>query len=232
MIDHAPLSNPAYTALLGPHARMAQRSGNALRYPADVSPFAGLPAAPVPDDWAGLAELTGPGGVAATAGVPADPPGGWRVLRVIGAVQLTGDGITGTPDSEAVRLGPDDVPDMLNLAARTQPGPFLERTIEFGGYLGIRRGSALIAMAGERLRPPGWTEISAVCTDPSYRGQGLARRLTLAVAAAIRARGDTPFLHVMASNVNAIRLYESLGFQFRRTAQFVVVQAPRQAPDG
>jgi ribosomal protein S18 acetylase RimI-like enzyme len=226
VINLAPLDNPAYAALLGPHAGLALRSGNALRYPADIAPFAGLPAEPVPDDWANLAELTGPGGVAATAGVPADPPDGWQVLAVIDGVQLTGDLVTGTPDHEAIALGPDDVPDMLDLVARTEPGPFRERTVEFGGYLGIRQSGALIAMAGERLRPPGWTEISAVCTDPQFRGQGLASRLTLAVAAAIRARGDTPFLHVMSSNVIAIRLYESLGFRVRRTAPFVVAQAP------
>lgn len=227
MIDLTPLDNPAYTALLGPHARLAERSGNALRYPADVAPFAGLPADPAPDDWADLRELTGPGGVAATAGVPADPPDRWQVLRIIESVQLTGDGIAGAPGRETITLGPDDVPDMLDLVARTKPGPFLKRTIEFGGYLGIRRGGALIAMAGERLRPPGWTEISAVCTDPQFRGHGLASRLTLAVAAAIRARGDTPFLHVMSDNVTAIRLYETLGFRPRRSAPFVVLQAPK-----
>jgi ribosomal protein S18 acetylase RimI-like enzyme len=226
VIDLAPLDNPAYTALLGPHAWLAERSGNALRYPADIAPFAGLPADPVPDDWADLGDLTGPGGVAATAGVPADPPDRWQVLRIIESVQLTGEGVAGAPDREAITLGPDDVPDMLDLVTRTRPGPFLKRTIEFGGYLGIRRGGVLVAMAGERLRPPGWTEISAVCTDPQFRGQGLASRLTLAVAAAIRARGDTPFLHVMADNVTAIRLYGTLGFRSRRTAPFVVVKAP------
>jgi ribosomal protein S18 acetylase RimI-like enzyme len=225
--DQTPLDNPAYAALLGPHAELAERCGNALRYRPDVAPFAGLPAEPVPDDWAGLAALTGPGGVAATAGVAAEPPDRWRVLTVIDSVQLTGDGVAGAPDYQAITLGPADVPDMLDLVARTQPGPFLPRTIDFGGYLGIRRGGALIAMAGERLRPPGWSEISAVCTDPQFRGQGLARRLTLAVAAAILARGDMPFLHVMASNATAIRLYEALGFRFRRAAPFVVMRSPR-----
>jgi len=224
--DRTPLANPAYAALLGPHARLAQRSGNVLRYPVDVAPFAGLPAQPRPDDWADFAELIGPGGVAATAGVPADPPDGWQVLRIIDTVQLAGDAIAGERDHEAITLGPGDVPEMLDLVARTQPGPFLQRTVEFGGYLGIRQDGVLIAMAGERLKPPGWTEISAVCTDPLFRGRGLASRLTLAVAAAIRARGDAPFLHVAASNITAIRLYESLGFRFCRTAPFVVAKAP------
>ena len=226
MTDQTALDNPAYHALLGPHARLAQRRGNALRYPADVAPFVGLPAEPGPDDWAALATLTGRSGIAATAGVPADPPDVWRVLTIIDGVQLTGDGVVGASDPEAITLDSADVPEMLDLVARTQPGPFLRRTIEFGGYLGIRRGGTLVAMAGERLRPPGWTEISAVCTDPEFRGLGLAARLTLAVTAAIRARGDAPFLHVMASNGTAIRLHESLGFQFRRGASFVVARAP------
>ena len=81
-------------------------------------------------------------------------------------------------------------------------------------------------MAGERLCPPGWSEISAVCTDPDFRGQGLASRLTLAVADAITARGDMPFLHAAAENVNAIRLYESLGFRLRKPATFVVMRVP------
>ena len=116
---------------------------------------------------------------------------------------------------------------MRALAGLTKPGPFVERTHELGRFIGIRHEGQLVAMAGERMRPPGWTEISAVCTDPQFRGQGLATRLTLAVAAAIRARGDTPFLHVMADNVTAIRLYETLGFRARRSAPFVVVQAPK-----
>jgi predicted GNAT family acetyltransferase len=125
-----------------------------------------------------------------------------------------------------VLLGAADVPEMLDLVARTRPGPFLPRTVELGTYLGIRRQGALVAMAGERLHPPGWTEISAVCTDPDHRGQGLAARLVLAVAAGIKDRGETPFLHTSAGNANAIRLYESLGFRLRRTTKFMTARVP------
>jgi predicted GNAT family acetyltransferase len=121
---------------------------------------------------------------------------------------------------------------MLDLVARTRPGPFLPRTIELGGYIGIRRNGALVAMAGERLRPPGWSEISAVCTDADFRGKGLATRLTLAVACAITDRGELPFLHAAADNVSAIRLYQSLGFRLRRTATFVVMRSPRAGAGG
>ena len=222
-----PLDNPARAALLGPQAHLAERRGAALRYRANVSPFVALPDEPAPGIWDDMAKLAGPGGIVATAGMAAEPPPGWEVRMRIEGVQLVAGDVAAAPDTEATPLGPADVPEMLELAARTRPGPFLPRTIEFGGYLGIRRGGSLVAMAGERIRPPGWTEISAVCTDAEYRGQGLATRLTLAVAAAILERGDTPFLHASADNVSAIRLYAALGFRFRREAQFVVIRAPR-----
>ena len=120
------------------------------------------------------------------------------------------------PNPESARLTAADVPEILDLIARTRPGPFRPRTIELGSYPGIRQDRALVAMAGERMRPPGWTEISAVCTDPAYRGRGPATSLVRAVAAGIRARGETPFLHTAASNAPAIRLYESIGFRLRR----------------
>lgn len=101
-----------------------------------------------------------------------------------------------------------------------------------GVYLGIRRDGRLVAMAGERLHPPGWTEISAVCTDPAFRRRGLATRLVRAVAAGIRARGETPFLHAAADNTEAIRLYESLGFRLRREVMFGTVRVPEHVPVG
>ncbi|MFC4117656.1 GNAT family N-acetyltransferase [Nonomuraea zeae] len=221
-----PLDNPARESLLGAHAHLAERRGSVLRYPVDVSPFISLPPEPGPADWADIAALAGPGGLVPLSGVISPPPPGWEVVANIPGVQLTGESIMGAPDGEAVRLGPADVPEMLDLVQRTKPGPFLPRTIELGVYLGIRRGGALVAMAGERLHPPGWTEISAVCTDAAHRGRGLATRLVLAVAAGIRARGETPFLHASAGNVHAIRLYESLGFRLRRTTQFQSVMVP------
>jgi predicted GNAT family acetyltransferase len=105
---------------------------------------------------------------------------------------------------------------MLALVKQTQPGPFSERTIEMGRYLGHRADGRLVAMAGERMRCPGFAEVSAVCTDPGYRGRGLGGALTLAVAQHIRGRGDEAFLHVAEENVTAQRLYLELGFTVRR----------------
>jgi ribosomal protein S18 acetylase RimI-like enzyme len=219
------LDNPVRAALFGPHARFAVRHGAAVGYPPDVCPFMALPGEPDARAWADLAALAGSDATAAVSAPHVEPPPAWEVVADIAAVQLVDAGVAAQPDPEAVVLGPADVPEMLALVERTRPGPFRPRTVEMGTYLGIRRDGELVAMAGERLHPPGWTEISAVCTDERFRGRGLGTRLVLAVAAGIRERGETPLLHAAASNVNAIRLYESMGFALRRHTRFVALRA-------
>ncbi|MFJ9638909.1 GNAT family N-acetyltransferase [Streptomyces sp. NPDC101178] len=225
-----PLDNPALASLTGPHAHFAERRGRILRYPVDVSPWTAHPGVLDARDWADLAALAGPGGTVGLNTLREEPPRGWEILDRIRGVQLVDVSVVPEPDPEAVRLGPADVPEMLALVERTRPGPFLPRTVELGTYLGIRRGGALVAMAGERLHPPGWTEISGVCTDESVRGQGLASRLVRAVAYGIRERGETPFLHTSAANAVAIRLYTSLGFQLRAHPEFISALAPASLP--
>jgi ribosomal protein S18 acetylase RimI-like enzyme len=221
-----PLDNPVRASLRGPHTAFAERRGDVLRYPVEVSSFVALPDKPDETSWADVAELLGPGAVALVTAINTPLPVGWEIVVNVDGVQLVDHAVAATPDEEAVRLGLADVPDMLDLVERTKPGPFLRRTIEMGRFLGIRREGSLVAMAGERLHPPGYTEISAVCTDPAFRGQGLASRLVLAVAAEIHARGETPFLHAAQHNVNAIRLYESIGFRLRRETPFVALRVP------
>jgi ribosomal protein S18 acetylase RimI-like enzyme len=174
----------------------------------------------VGEQWAALADLVGSGEMAAVWNVPTSTVDGiapgWRIEARVPCVQMMAtDHLTGEPEAEAVELGPDDVSQMLDLVRRTEPGPFAARTHTMGRYLGIRRAGRLVAMAGERMHPPGWTEVSAVCTDPAFRGQGLAARLIRAVAHGIRERGETPFLHAAVVNTSAIRLYEALGFEVR-----------------
>ncbi|MFI1224798.1 MULTISPECIES: GNAT family N-acetyltransferase [unclassified Streptomyces] len=221
-----PLDNPARSSLTGPHAHFAERRGRVLRYPVDVSPWLALPATPDAQDWADVAALAGEDGSVALTAFHGPPPQDWEIGFRAEGVQLVAESVAAASDPEAVRLGPADVPEMLDLVARTRPGPFLPRTVEMGVYLGIRRNGALVAMAGERLHPPGWTEISGVCTDESVRGQGLASRLVLAVAHGIQERGETPFLHASGSNTGAIRLYTSLGFRLRRRTEFLSALAP------
>jgi ribosomal protein S18 acetylase RimI-like enzyme len=220
-IAHA-LDNPAYSALTTRQADLAEARGRVRRYPPDVAPFLAMPPEPTADDWRDAADLIGPGGVVGVVDEDA-PPDGWSVPRWFGVTQMVASDATGEPDLEAVVLAAADVPEMLELAAATEPGPFLERTIVLGTYLGLRREGVLVAMAGERMHMDGWTEISAVCTLPEFRGQRFASRLVSDLIARIRARDERPFLHVMTSNTPAIAVYEVLGFAARRTATISVV---------
>ncbi|MFE9724928.1 GNAT family N-acetyltransferase [Streptomyces sp. NPDC005794] len=224
-----PLDNPARASLTGPHARFAERRGRILRYRPDVTPWLALPDAPDAQDWADVAALAGPGAAVTLTAFRELPPADWEIVFQAEGVQMVDETVDAAPDAEALLLGPADVPEMLDLVGRTRPGPFLPRTVELGTYLGIRRSGVLVAMAGERLHPAGWTEISGVCTDSSVRGQGLATRLIRAVAHGIRERGETPFLHAAGSNTSAIRLYESLGFALRRKTSFLSAVVPADA---
>jgi ribosomal protein S18 acetylase RimI-like enzyme len=226
-VDLHPLDQAAWASLRGPHAHLAEGTGRARRYPADISPIMAVP--PVQDEqvWADLHTLVGRGALVILAGDISALPDGWRSESQGDGVQLVAtDALESRPSGDLVTLAAADVPEMLDLVARTKPGPFLPRTYRMGTYLGVRRGGALVAMAGERLHPPGWTEISAVCTDPAHRGQGLATVLVRAVAHHIRERGETPFLHASADNVNAIRLYRSIGFEVRRKVRFSALRSP------
>jgi ribosomal protein S18 acetylase RimI-like enzyme len=217
----AVLDNPAWASLTGAHAHLAEVNGRAARYPADVAPFMAVDDVHDPLAWLDLGELVGAGaGVMAATPLDVPVPASWRPDFSIAGVQLVDTSLRAERDPDAVELGADDVPEILDLIGRTKPGPFLPRTVQLGRYVGIRRRGALIAMAGERLAPCGWTEISAVCTDADHRGQGLATRLIRDVAAGIRERGATPFLHTSAANTSAIRLYEGLGFTLRAETNF------------
>jgi GNAT superfamily N-acetyltransferase len=221
--DEALLDNPVYAALCGAHARFAQVRGRARRYPVDVAPFLALPEPPSAQDWRDAAGLVSPGTYAAIRYSSAELPDAWRAVDTFDLVQMIGERVTGVDCSEAIPLGVTDVPEMLELVTQTEPGPFLTRTIELGNYLGIRCDGTLVAMAGERFRLDGWTEISAVCTKPDHRGRGLASRLMGALIAGIQLRSQRAFLHVLSTNTGAIRLYEELGFRVRQTATLTVV---------
>jgi len=214
--DDARLENPAYAALSGAHSRFAQRSGRALRYPADIAAFLALPSEASKTDWQDATALVPTGTVAATIHDGSPLPESLKVTDTFELVQMIGEQAGGAYDPEAVTLGSADVPEMLELVRLTDPGPFFQRTIELGSYVGIRRDGALVAMAGERLHFDGWTEISAVCTAPAHRGQGLASRLVSTLVADIQHRSERVFLHVLTTNTNAIGLYEGLGFRARR----------------
>jgi predicted GNAT family acetyltransferase len=212
-----PLDNPVWHALTGPQKTVAQGSSLALRFDPEIAPFAGMPDEPSAESWAALAELVGPGGAAILA-IDAEADAGWTPLFRVPLLQMLASEVASGPDAGFDELTVDDAEEMVALVERTHPGPFAARTVELGDYLGVREGDALVAMAGVRMRVDGFSEISAVCTDPAWRGAGLGTQLVLALVGRIRSRGETPCLHVATENVNAIRLYQALGFTVRREA--------------
>ena len=127
------------------------------------------------------------------------------------------------PNQSFRKLTQADVPEMLALTKLTEPGPFLLRTIELGAYYGIHDSGSLVAMAGERLRLTGFTEVSAVCTHPRARGRGYGNALMSTVISGILNRGETPFLHVKTDNP-AVALYRKLGFRIRALLHLAVIQ--------
>ncbi|MFD3459390.1 GNAT family N-acetyltransferase [Nocardia fluminea] len=221
-----PLDDPVRGSLRGEHRRFARWTGRIGRYEPEVARFVGHPVVLDVQDWADLGTVLEAGGSAGIRGTGHVVPVGWTVLAEFDTVQMDGAGLRVGLDPELERLTAADVPEILELIARTEPGPYAPRTIEMGTYLGLRVEGRLVAMAGERLHPPGWTEISTVCTDAEFRGRGIASRLIRAVGAGIRARGETPFLHAVAHNTTAISLYETLGFTVRKRSKLTLVQAP------
>ena len=211
------LDRPVWAALSTRHLSLSVGGALARRYAADINPFASAR-----DDTAAaltaLAELVQPGECIFLLQVPdIVVPDGLVTVKAAKGVQMIATRSAGavTADEDIVELGDGDAPEMLALAELTQPGPFLARTHKMGMFRGIRIGGRLAAMAGERFRFPGYTEVSGVCTHPDFRGRGLARRLSAAVAAHIESRGERPFLHAWKTNRPAISLYESLGFAIR-----------------
>ena len=225
------LDNAVWHALTSVHSGFAQGAGAARRYDPEVSVFAAVESQTAAsfDD---LAAVVGPGRSTVLFGAAAAVlPDGWTSLGGGPGHQmvLTSDlaPLPSLPDTAVLRgLTAADVPVMLALVELAQPGPFTARTIELGGYLGIFHGEHLVAMAGQRLSVPGFTEISAVCTHPDARGRGYAAFVTTAVAENLLARDITPMLHVAVSNVNAQRVYERLGFTVRRVVNFNAVRTP------
>jgi ribosomal protein S18 acetylase RimI-like enzyme len=205
-----------WNALSTRHACFAEGDELAKRYPPEVTALTAVRDFS-PESFASLGRLMAPKeiGIFFWDALPA-LPAEFCVFRDVPLAQMVWSGTVEPVENGGVeRIGIADVDEMVALTELTKPGPFGRRTHELGTYLGIRDAGRLVAMAGERQRLPGFTEVSAVCTHPDFQGRGFARLLILAVVRGIVERGETPFLHVAQANTRAIRVYEELGFKTR-----------------
>jgi ribosomal protein S18 acetylase RimI-like enzyme len=242
-----PLDNVIWKALTTRQAEFAESFDLARRFMPEVT-LLGCFREPTPEGYESLAGLVGARG---TIGLFLDKPyelrSGWEFVAGAPMPEMVyeGDGVSlaqssnagprpadgrerpchePEPEPEILELSAADSPAMMELTALTKPGPFGKRTHELGTYLGIRRDGKLVAMAGERLKVPGYTEVSAVCTHPEHTGHGYARILMTEVMRRILSRSETPFLHVREDNVRAIKLYRMLGFRQRVLLHFAVLR--------
>lgn len=222
------LERPVWASLSTHHAPLSEGDALARRFRRDVNVFAS-PRDESPAALAALAALVRPGESVFLLQIPpiVIPPGLTAVREAKGVQMLAPPGtpFEGT-GQDIAPLGDEDAAEMLALAKLTEPGPFLSRTHVMGSFLGIRVDGRLAAMAGERMRFPGYTEVSGVCTHPDFRGRGFARRLSAAVAQRIQARGEQAFLHAWKANTAAISLYEGLGFLLRGEVNVAQLRRP------
>jgi predicted GNAT family acetyltransferase len=219
------LDRPIWHALRTRQAAFAVGDDRALRFQPDVEPFAAAE-----DDGAAstaaLGKLLKPDDIVVLLQSTESPcPPGATIEATAAGVQMVLDKLVEPRGHARIeKLGAPDTPAMIELATQTKPGPFLARTHDLGTFWGVKENGKLIAMAGERMKLPGMTEISGVCTDSAYRGRGLAALLSHHVATDILSRGETPFLHAYANNHAAIGVYEALGFKLRKQVVVTVLK--------
>ena len=223
-----PLDNPIWTALTTSQAHLGEISGPTRKFQAEISPLAAFEE-PTREAYASLARLVRAGsgaGVVLPAAANRDDieSAGFAIVELAPLLQMIHEDCE-LPSRELdfVELNAADAPEMLALATMTKPGPFVSRTHELGKFLGVRREGKLAAMAGERMRMPGFTEISAVCTHPNHLGHGYATAMMVELIGQIRSRNEIPFLHVRPHNARAIELYRRLGFADSRNFRYVVI---------
>ncbi|HOY07300.1 MAG TPA: GNAT family N-acetyltransferase [Saprospiraceae bacterium] len=213
------LDNPAWNALNESHRDFARGDDRIKRYDPVFAPFGGIAgdtntmemrSGYVPEN--DFCYLIG--------ALPALPPE-YVLEKQLVCLQMVCPERISMEMLEHIRvLGDAEATDLSNLINLVQPGYFRENTRLMGDYFGIYKDNMLIAVAGERMRMRGFTEISAVVTRPGFTGRGLAGQLVAYAVNKNLADGQIPFLHVTEDNTRAIGLYTKLGFQTRRKMDF------------
>ncbi len=219
------LDRPAWNALATVHSAFAEGTPLAKRYAPSIVPFAAMRDDMVESIAAIMAlPLTGET-MALVEAAPIPALAGFDTIIDDTLVQMLAEKpFDRIEDSRIVKLGENDAADMLALATLTRPGPFTLRAQSLGTFWGIRIDGRLVAMGGQRMRQPGFAELSGLCVHPDMQGQGLGKLMLRFVAGEISAGGETVYLHAYKHNEGAVGLYRSLGFKIRSDMNFRVVK--------
>ncbi|HYC97242.1 GNAT family N-acetyltransferase [Brevundimonas sp.] len=222
-----PLDRPVWSTLTSRQAHLALGDARALR----IDPAHGLFAAAADDspestEALGRLNISPNGmGLVETGDMPVPP--GAAVRSRAACVQMVATSLNGGGKAvDFEPLGEADAAEMLALATLTAPGPFFEKTHRLGDFISVKQDGRLVAMAGERMKPEGFTEVSGVCTHPDFRGRGYAGALMRVVTGRILERGEQAFLHAYAAHTATIALYETLGFRVRTPITYTVLDGP------
>lgn len=220
------LDNPIWNALISGNSNLAHGNSQVKCYAENVAPFVGFEDYSTANFNILYKLVTNQRVLAVVSAEEITIPNNWKVLNNMKILQLVlDDPIPQEPvNQELVTLTDQHIPAMLALTKMTNPGPFSERTIDFGNYNGIFNNGELAAMAGYRTQPSPYIEISAVCTHPDHLGKGYAGTLINYHIRQIVAASGIPYLHSRIDNANAIRLYQKLGFSIRKEMTFNIIQ--------
>ncbi|MBB3144408.1 putative GNAT family acetyltransferase [Phyllobacterium trifolii] len=224
------LDRPAWNALRTAHSALAQGSERARRYPPSIVPFAAAA-----DNTAESLEalenlLTAHEVMALVESEAITVPKGLTVVSEAKLVQMIAEqAFERIRDSRIELLTEADSAEMLALATLTKPGPFTLHAQSLGNFWGVKIDGSLVAMAGQRMRQPGFAELSGLCVRPDFQGRGLGTMLFRFVAGEISARNELAYLHVYATNTPAISLYKAMGFRVRSEMNFAIIKRPDQA---
>lgn len=211
--------NPVWAALTGRQADIAHRKGDAVRVIGSDVPMAALRDPQDPSAWDTLRSLLRDGEAASVMAHQLVVPRNWEVLHERVVMQLVAKPATAEPNLDASVFTGMGLTDWETIDRIGTPGP-----MPWSARIALRRRGRVIAIAGDRLKLEGWTEIAVGGTDLTSRGRSKLVRLAVVQAAAVRVRGDEPFVYAPADDVRLLHELQQFGFRVCATGRFAHVR--------
>lgn len=209
------LDNPVWNSLSETHAEFAIDYENTKFYNPDYCPFGGF--TEIESTSNATEQYSALTGNFFIVGEKPNIANSLKIAKELVCLQMIiYEKIELSIDTEIVRLTEIHNEELCALVNLVQPGYFKNKTPLLGNYFGIFKENQLVAITGERMKMEDFTEVSAIVTHPDHTGKGYAKQLITHAVNAIFEENKTPFLHVLESNIGAIKLYEKLGFVTRR----------------